>query len=66
MTDILPLKDLLEVICLRVLDSESLYCLVVLRSYVMSDVLVVILGGSAVDVNYARRNLSGLRILEVG
>ena len=26
----LPLKDLLEVVCLRVLDSESLYCLIVL------------------------------------
>ena len=32
----------------------------------MCDILVVILGGTAVDVNYARRNLSGLRVLKIG
>ena len=39
----LPVKNLLEVVSLRVLDSESLNCLVVVLSYVVSDVLVVVL-----------------------
>ena len=39
----LPVKDLLEVVSFRVLDAESLYCFVVCLSYIVSDVLVVVL-----------------------
>lgn len=41
--DGLPVKDLLEVVCLRVVDAESADCFVVILSYVVSDVLVVVL-----------------------
>ena len=39
----LPLQNLVEVVSLRVLDAESLNSLVVSLSYVVSDVLVVVL-----------------------
>ena len=60
---LLPLQNLLEVVCLRVLDAESLDCFVILRSYVVRDVVVVVLSCTSVDVNYAWRNLAGCRIL---
>ena len=40
----LPLQNLVEVVSLRVLDAESTYCFVILWGYVVSDVLVVVLG----------------------
>ena len=61
----LPLQNLVEVVSLRVLDAESANCFVVSLSHVVSDVLVVILCCTAVDVNYAWRNLAGSRILEI-
>ena len=59
----LPLQNLIEVVSLWVLDAESLYSLVVSLSYVVSDVLVVVLCGTAVDVNYAWWNHAGCRIM---
>ena len=41
---LIPLQNLLEVVCLRVLDAESLHCVVVLWGYVVGDVVVVVLG----------------------
>ena len=61
----LPVENLPEVVCLRVLDAESTYCFVVLWGYVMSDVVVVVLGCTGVDVNYAWRNLASCRVLKV-
>ena len=55
----LPLQNLLEVISLRILDAESLNCLVILRSYVVSDIVVIVLCSTCVDVNYAWWNLTG-------
>ena len=48
----LPLQNLIEVVSLRVLDAESLYSLVVSLSHVVSDVLVVVLSCTCVDVDY--------------
>ena len=61
----LPLQNLLEVVSLRVLDAESANCLVVVLSYVVSDVLVVVLRCTRVDVNDSWRNLACCRLLEV-
>ena len=61
----LPLQNLLEVVCLRVLDAESADCLVVVLSYVVSDVLVLVLSCTRVDVNDSWRNLACYRVLEV-
>ena len=61
----LPLQNLLEVVCFRVCDTHCLYCLVVILSHVVSDVLVVVLSCTRVDVNDSWRNLAGYRILEV-
>ena len=62
----LPLQNLVEVVSLRVLDAESAYCFVILWGYVVSDVLVVVLGCAGVDVYYAWRNLACSRVLKVG
>ena len=59
----LPLQNLLEVVGLWVGDAESADSLVVSLSYVVSDVVVVVLGCTSVDVNYAWRNLTGCRVL---
>lgn len=61
----LPLKNLLEVVCLRIADAESLDSLVVSLSHIVGYVIVVVLGCTGVDVNDARRNLSCLRVLQV-
>ena len=61
----LPLQNLIEVVSLRVLDAESLYCLVVSLSHVVSDVLVVVLSCTCVDVDYAWWDLASVRVLEV-
>ena len=50
---ILPLQNLLEVVSLRVLDAESLHCLIILRSHVVSDVVVIVLCCSLEGYQYA-------------
>ena len=49
----LPVENLIEVVSLRVLDAESADCFVVSLSHVVSDVLVVVLCCTGVDVYYA-------------
>ena len=61
----LPLQNLLEVVGLWVGDAEGAYCFVVFWGYVVSDVLVVVLSCTSVDVNYAWRNLASCWVLEV-
>ena len=61
----LPVENLIEVVSLRVLDAESLNCLVVSLSYVVSNVLVVVLCCTGVDVYYAWRDLASCRVLKV-
>ena len=39
----LPVKNLLEVVSLRVADTKSANCVVILLSHVVSDVLIVVL-----------------------
>ena len=62
---ILPLKNLLEIVCLRILDTESLYSLVILRSYIVRNVLVIVLSCAGIDIHDSRRNLSCLRVLQI-
>ena len=61
----LPLQNLVKVVSLWVRDAESLYSFVVSLCYVVSDVLVVVLCSTAVDVNYAWWDLTSVRVLEV-
>ena len=61
----LPVENLIEVVSLRVLDAESADCFVVSLSHVVSDVLVVVLCCTGVDVYYAWRDLASCRVLEV-
>ena len=49
----LPLQNLLEVVSLRVLDAESLHCLIILRCHVVSDVVVIVLCCSLDGYQYA-------------
>lgn len=62
---ILPLQNLREVEFFRVGDAEGLDGFVVFGSYIVGYVFVIVLCGAGVDVDYARRNLACLRVLEV-
>ena len=60
----LPLENLAEVVFLRI-GNESLCRLVVGRSDIVRDVVVVVLRCTGIDVNDARRDLPSLRILKI-
>ena len=60
----LPLEDLLEVVCLRV-AYVSLGGFVVSLGDIVSDIVVVVLRCTCIDVHDSRRNLSCFRILKI-